>query len=490
MKNKISKLFVIVSFFSLQTPAIGQARTIVLTGSGDIGTEYNSNVDRTTKNQLSEWESYLAPVISLEITGPTDHLDLSFSPTYKYNSRREIDLFTAGLSSSLAKSLSISPRFSVDLSNNFSYSSDPPSEPVRGITLAMQFIRVDSQLQDEIIRLLFSDFTWPGGQFDNSDEGHILIAQGEIQARYDAASPSVQSQVDAIIISNTISRRNTFSDTIGINGQYEYLQDCLFSFGYSFSKLKSDASFQSDSESHNPHIEIHHTFSKALDLTASYNYIKSLYDISDDSQSHNFSINPTYQLNVANIFSGGYSYSQISYNGVQNGSNTDQLTLNFEHKYNENTTINLSATPYLTSSDRGSDERGYNLGFDFTKVIQRGQISLTTDGMIAESQSATDWRYLRTSWTARPSLQYELLESLLSDSYLSYGERLNWSSGVKSKYQDYGAGVTLSYPINKFISGSLGYTYKQLESDSALVDDYTENRIIFSLSATNELWRN
>lgn len=106
MKNKISKLFVIVSFFSLQTPAIGQARTIVLTGSGDIGTEYNSNVDRTTKNQLSEWESYLAPVISLEITGPTDHLDLSFSPTYKYNSRREIDLFTAGLSSSLAKSLS------------------------------------------------------------------------------------------------------------------------------------------------------------------------------------------------------------------------------------------------------------------------------------------------------------------------------------------------------------------------------------------------
>lgn len=118
--------------FSLVNQA--ESRTSILNGSISLRQEYDSNIDRTRDNELSEWTTTFSPEVRLTSEAEKDKLVFSYSPGVVYNHRTDEERFDHYLDFSGNRQLSST--LGASFSETYVRAEDPYSDEESGIVLA------------------------------------------------------------------------------------------------------------------------------------------------------------------------------------------------------------------------------------------------------------------------------------------------------------------------------------------------------------------
>ncbi len=487
MKRFNPKWLLVILGVGMLAPTAAFGRPMIVNGNAEVWSTHNSNIFKRKIDVISETKTFASPSLTLSSPGSDNTFTMSYSPTYSLNHRR--DEYTLDQEANVFFEKNLSPKLKFNFKNDFNSNDNPAPEAVTATTLATQFVQLSSAKQQDVIRVLFDDVNWGPDGFDASSPAHLSFVQSEIQNRYNNASAAEKTQVDNIIVVQTINREFFWTNITSFNAEYEYMKDSKFSFGYEFTKKENDTTSQSESDSHNPHFEIDHKFSQQLGVLAAYDYTSKDYTLSDDSKTHDSSVKMSYQFDFANLLSAEYENVNIKYDGTQSDQDKHTVSLDYDHTFSDVMSLNLSSSPYTIDNDTTNDERGYGLAATLTKKIQQGQLSLEGEWTSAEQQTVSGWNDLREEWSLETGIDYEFTKILTSSASLSYGERQSWAGTTKSDYYDYGADLDVSYQFNQWLEMSMEYEFSRVDSDNTTADDYYNNEVMFKVSASNELWR-
>jgi predicted porin len=486
VKKTFSNLACIVACWLLSAqPATAANSTNTITVFANAGETYESNVYHSNTDEISEWSSFIAPTFIYTSVNNLDNLNISYEPKYLMNHRRDVYTLNNNLDATFSKQ--VSSKFNLIFTNNFSHLSSPGAETTNA-SMAMNFLRIEPQQQTAIVDLLFYDISWPGGEFNPMNPAQVAFVQTELQIRYDAASPEIQSEVDGILRQST-DRYQYWSNTTAFDGFYQYDRKNLISFGYSFRTINSDTDYISQNDSHEPYISLQHTLSPELEVLLSYHFSSTSSEISNDRTSHLTSLRTTYTMDHARILYGEYSNKQVSFDGSQTSQSEHRFDIGYDHKFNQHTAFNISTQPFLIERDSRADERGYILDATITRQLQHGRLSL--DGRINYSELKTtgSWESFREAWVVKTNFDQKFTEKIKAEFFVSYGKTQSWYNQDKNTYSIYTGGIDTSYPLNKWLDLDLEYRYTLLNSDNDLIDESTNNIITLKVVATDDLWR-
>lgn len=460
-------------------------RTVVIRGETDIGSTYQSNVYHTKSDTISEWNSFISPTITYSSQGLRNLLSIEYNPEYSRNHRRDVTTKRHDVDATFLHQFS--RKFNMEFTNNFSY-IDRPGAEMNGYSLAMDFVRLNPEQQVAVVNLLFYDINWPGGEFDPTNPAQVAFVQTEIQIRYDAASPEIQAEVDGIMRQSADDNKY-WNNSTAFNGFFQYDRNNLISFGYTYRKTKNDADYLGNDEFHQPFVSLEHTFSADLDLLLSYNYYNSKREISGDSNSHITLFRLTYDLNHANTIHGEYSNEQVSFDGNQSSQTVHRIDMGYNHRFNPQTTFDISALPFIIDRDETSDERGYSITATLSRALKAGQLSLEARTNYSELDTTGSWESFRETWLVRTDFDHKFSQKIRSNIFATYAQTSSWYAKSKSTYTLYTGGADTTYAINKWLDISLEYRYTFLNSDNTLIDEATNNTVTLKLSTANDLWR-
>ena len=460
-------------------------RAVLISGEGDIGTIYQTNVYHTKSDEISEWNSFISPTLTYSSQGSSNNLIIDYNPTYSYNHRRNVDTLRNNLNIDFIHQVSSKSNFI--FSNNFYHISQPGSE-MNGTSMAMDFVRLSPEQQVAVVNLLFYDIDWPDGEFDPTNPAQVAFVQTELQIRYDAASPEIQAEVDGIMQQSTDD--NTFwGNTASFTGFYQHDRDNLISFGYTYNKLKNDADYLGDDEYHQPFISLQHNLTRALELLFSYTYTDQSRELSGDSTSHDTSLKTTYLFNHGQQVYLEYRNEQRRFDGTQSNQVAHRFDIGYYCRFNPKTTLDLTAKPFRINRYNTSNERGYGLQATLSHNLKNSHVSLEARNNFSELDTTGSWKSFRQAWLVKTNFDHRFNQDLNTDFFLSYGQNESWYNSSKSTYSIYTGGLDTTYSLNKWLDITLEYRYTLLNSDNNLIDDATNNKITLKVSAANDFWR-
>ena len=466
-------------------PATVLGRSTTITASGDIGTSYESNVYHSKSNTISEWNSYISPTFLYSSVDIHNDLLISYNPTYSYNHRRSTHTLTHELDAVFTQQ--VSDKFNFNFTNNFSY-TDAPGAETTNASLAMNFIRINPNQQEAIATLLFYDISWPGGNFDPMNPAQVAFVMSELQIRYAAASPEIQTEVDGILHQST-DKNQFWSNFASFNGFYHYGKDNLVSFGYSYTKRQNNANYLGEEDTHQPFFSIQHTLSKKLKVSLSYDFTNTSRELSDDSTSHVTTLRTTYSFNHAQQAYIEYSNEQMRFAGQQSDQVAHRFDLDYTHHFNPQTTFDIAVAPFQINRNNTGDERGYALSTTLARNMKNSQIILEVRHDTSDLDTTGSWKPFRKTWLARTNVNHHFTQNLTTDLFISYDQTESWNNNAKNKYLTYTGGINTTYPLNKWLDLELEYRYTLLNSNNIQIEDSTNNKVILRLSAANDFWR-
>jgi hypothetical protein len=215
------------------------------------------------------------------------------------------------------------------------------------------------------------------------------------------------------------------------------------------------------------------------------------YDISDDSTNNHPHLQVDYRISPQNLLFWNYDYQQIDF--TEPARDTQELGGKFgwNHGFDQQTSLTTSLGSTFLGRGEAPDEREYTLDLGLTRRIERGTISVNAQGVTAKARTLADtWEKSRQSWELSSDLTYQLKRDLSSTGRVSYGQWDSWGQVFNQiPYAQFQLGAGLHYLFTRWYTLSLDYNYNVFDTDSTILDDYTEHRVSLKLAGAKELWR-
>jgi hypothetical protein len=160
-------------------------------------------------------------------------------------------------------------------------------------------------------------------------------------------------------------------------------------------------------------------------------------------------------------------------------------TVGFDYQLDENTRIDIGVGWYFQNLDEGDDDDGFLLTALADKVwpFRRGLVGLTLlAGTDIDDEGAED-------------LGFNQYYSAIARTEYAFTPRFSSRASVGYRWDDYpdddpsrtdktiSATAGLEYQALRWMALNLDYTFRDLSSDDD-ADEYTENRVIFSITLT------
>lgn len=160
-------------------------------------------------------------------------------------------------------------------------------------------------------------------------------------------------------------------------------------------------------------------------------------------------------------------------------------TLGWSHALTRHTTLNLEAG-YFVQDQKGSDNTGdFVFGAVLNRKMERGSVSISARSGWNEYFLEAEPRGFSTYRTVGGRFEYRLLEELISYAGGSYWESETPDGLVDSVYEG-----TLGLRLDFFRYYGAALEYLHLNRSSNIPEDeYTSNRVMFSISARGPFWR-
>ncbi|WP_319548666.1 hypothetical protein [Desulfogranum marinum] len=468
------KILPIIGIALLVSPAM--ARETVVNGKLGVGLDFwertydkedslasegtLTDADEGDKQQYGIW-----PEVSIISEGIKDSYSLRYAPVFKYDdvtSDNEVDHYL-----DLSGERFISRHWSVMLDNNFQQTDDPSSST--GDTESQEV-----STSEELTR----------------DQGRQRYWINDLRLQTDY----------------------TFGEENSVGG------------GYGFKVLRNDSDDSSyrEYDRHNIFATFAYRYSQAIRSSILLDYVKGLYDdtidaetekpVSEDLDEYRATLRFDYLHGPADSFPFVYNFVGVKYdNELQRDSYAHELTVGWEQDFDSRTHLTIGGGPTYVNGEGVKGEWDYNVYLDFTRDFAHSSFNLFMEKKYDTSNfsgSSTDAGF-KDTYKAKALYNHQLTQGLSGDVFAIYrwesnldpqGDTLTEAVASANATSEesigditydkniYEIGVGLNYDFLRYYNAKLRYSYYM--SDGELdSDQYNDHRILFTLSASADLWR-
>ena len=423
----------VVGVVSLCWTSSAWGRQGILTGSFSVLQEYDSNINLTDDGEEEAWYTVFSPSLIFTSLAQQDRLSLAYAPALRIdqsNDETEVD-----------------HHLTVEGDKQFSS-------------------RWSGEFKESYIRS--NDYTYYVSEF-------------------------VQQEGEGISLSDRRRRREYWTNGFSVASEYEYAQESVLGLGYGNQILENDAPEVDDYVKHHPYLVVSHRLNQFWTAGASYDYIYGDFDnevaATEDLSEHLLGLNASYQATLHDLVFASYQYADLDYDGNRSDYQLHRADLGWQRALGPHDSIAASLGGSYADREDNDSETGFNYSLDYIKEIKRGAFRIGGKGGMDELQFDADVDDgLSRFWSVEGTLDYQLLEQLSSQVYASVREDDFFEATPDFKEQSYVLGSKLSYALWRWYALSLGYSYRQLDSDLQ-GGDYQDHRAYVELSVGKELAR-
>jgi hypothetical protein len=367
---------------------------------------------------------------------------------------------------------------------------------------------------------------WSVSVADNyvrSDDSQAATTGQTNAAGTSVAGGQYNSADRANALSRDLNGQRYWTNTATVRTNYALARDSSVGGGYSYTVLRNEESVAGD-EDYDKHAfftDFSHGFTANWRSSLGLNYTRGLYDEGSptlagssartpDLDEYGATFGVDYIRSVNDFFPLKYSYGETQYgDDTRPGNQSHQWSAGWDHAFDSRTRLALGAGPSYAKTDGLDGTWGYNAYLTFNKTYEHAAYALSFSKLY-ETQNFTGTTGdsgLTDTYNAEATFSYQYTEALSFDLFGRYtwqsnlepqGEYLtsasdgvvtaNSTGDVSYDTDTYEAGIGCSYTFARWYKASLRYSY--YVSDGDLVgDQYTDHQVLFTLSATKELWR-
>ncbi len=447
------------------------ARETIVNGSVGVGYDYwertydgeGNNGDTGDKRDYG-----ISPEISITSKGVKDTVFFRYAPVFKYDDidyETDVDHYLA-----LSGQRFITRNWSVSIADNLRNSDDPYFSAERFS---------ESTLEEE------TEPTLTDEQASTSLTGDEL-SKDEGRSRY-------------------------WTNALSVSTSYIFSEYGSLGGGYTYSILRNDDDFDpyDEYDKHSFYANLGYRYSQSWDTGLGLNYTRGLYDEDDPDQrdldQYGVTASVDYIHSATDSVPFVYGFSATKYDQEERqDSYAHNFSLGWEHAIDSRTRFAVGGGPSYADADRVEGEWDYNVYFNFTRDYEHASLSLLFDKIYdTQNFTGTNDSGLKDTYNARVTFDYQHTQNLSFDLYCGYRLESNYtprdeyllgssegdSIGDVTYDKDiYDISAGLSYNFLRYYTAGLRYTYYVSDGDLNS-DQYTDHRVMITLSAGKDLWR-
>ncbi len=444
--NNIAYLALLCSLFlSLYVlrPLSAEAAQQVLRSGVTLGHEYDSNIDRHSAEEQSEWTSSITPRLTYKRAELTNNFLIDYAPSvvYSYHTDNErIDQYLQARYDS-----SLTQKWLVYMQDTFVLDEDPYSDPVADET--------NSQINDK-------------------DE--------------------------TIQVSDRRGRNRYWTNNFSTGSRLEYARQSFAKLGYQYQVFDNKEAAFADFVRHSPSMSILHRLNHQWDSQFDYRFIKGDFDEGEDLASnthhqsrdlktHASDLYLYYKLKPLTTVFGRYGYSQTKYDERPNDYYYHLISAGLNHQISPTLNLGLEGGMSLLQMDNLSDHDAVQLRIALIKAWERNSWSLSADSGLDEQQfSGTDDQGLSRFWAVRTTYHHNFIKDLTGLVSLSYRDDTYLERIPESDEQRVQGDAMLTYSFAQWYQIALRYSYINQNADLEF-NQYNDHRVLLEFSVIKDL---
>ena len=506
MINMKKTILPIIGIALIVSPAM--ARETVVNGKVGVGIDFwertydnedlevseggQTDPDKGDKQQYGIW-----PEVTVTSQGIKDSYSFRYAPVFKYDdktSENEVDHYL-----DLYGEQFITRNWTVSLDNRYQQTDDPS---LQSNNVALDTTTVAGTGQTETSQTETS-------QTEQSSTSGNTESQG--------ISPDEE-------LSRDQGRQRYWVNNLRLETNYAFGEESGVGGGYGFKVLRNDSddSNYREYDRHNVFANFDYRYSQAIRSSVLLNYVKGLYDdaidpiteesVSGDLDEYRATLRFDYLHGPVDFFPFVYNFVGVKYdNEIQRDSYAHEFTVGWKQDFDSRTHLTFGGGPTYVNGEGVKGEWDYNVYLDFIRDFAHSSFNLfmekkydtqnfsgsNTDAGFKDTYNArADYThqftqgfsgniFARYRWESNLDPQGDAFTTASGDSEVTGEESIGDISYDKNIYE---VGAGLTYDFLRYYNARLRYSY--YVSDGELDrDQYNDHRILFTLSASTDLWR-
>lgn len=437
MKPQVLPAIVVILFLIIAPCAYGAQLnfTPVLT----VSEEYNDNIFRSPDDEEDDFITRTTFGGTLGLLGRTSGAELTYLPSYEwYNDFSEFDGWTHDLAARLWHEFTANTR--LELTNGF--------------------IRTRGSIEDRDFAAATTD------------------------------DPLVPPEVEADRLRQGLDEYYTNSTTLRLDHQFGAEDRFYTAFNYSLLRDVDDGDGTDENDIWSPSIGFTYWFTNFWGIQTDLIYEYQDEKEGEDSEEWYGRLRLSHRLTRHLAAYGQYEHTILDFDDSDdNDYEVYEPTAGLNYQLDQNTRIDIGAGWYYQDFDTGDSNDGFVLNALADKIwpFRRGLVGLTLiSGTDIDDAGVED-------------LGFQRYASLAARANYAFTPRFNGNIRVGYRWDNYPdqdpertdntvfAAAGLQYQALRWVLLNLDYTFRNLSTDDAYEDDeYTENRVIFSITLTSE----
>lgn len=431
-------MLLVVPFLLLTAYAAYAQNTL----SGGITLEqgYDSNIDRVSDNEESEWTSTVYPSLEYTRLSRRSNLWVRYRPGIVYSDYTDdvrVDHFASG-----EYTLQATRNLELSVSDRFVRTENPYHDPDR----------------------------------DRDQE--------------------LDRQVEDVDLSDRRGRRKYWTNSFFARGAYTYGEERILTLGYANHILEnSDDDIYSDYMRHVPFVTLNHRINHQWETRLEHKYTRGEFDEPDRlTESEDLTSNQTdayvfYRLTPFTRILGHIGYWRTDYDEEIYDYEVYTGATGVEHRYSPTMDLELEVGLSYVERDNFSNEDAFFLRGAMEKRWQRAAWYLEGEsGMDARDFSGVDDLGLTRYWEVVTGATKTLMRNVEAGVEVSYRDDTYLDSEFRDDEQRYQASVGLTWAFAQWYEFYCRYRFVSQESDIE-TDDYDDHSIVAGISAGKDFFR-
>ena len=281
--------------------------------------------------------------------------------------------------------------------------------------------------------------------------------------------------------------RNTYERNIGsASFVYQFGPEDTLTFGYRHNLLENEDVTLDDGRIQTPFGNITYWFDIKNGLKVDYELTDASFSRDDgtiaydDYVGHGAGIRYIYRFTQTTNASIGYNITTRDFDGLTEDYDIHEGSIGFEHALSSDMSLSLEGGYFTQKNERSDDEAGYSYNASLAKRLQRGSFSIGARGGWDEAYLEAERRGFTRYWSADSRIEYRFTQAL--NGYAGGSYRRDEDS-FDREWKTSRANCGLRLMFMRWFSLSLSYLYAQRDDDID-VEDYTDNRVMLTLTAS------
>ncbi|MCK4487022.1 MAG: outer membrane beta-barrel protein [Desulfobacterales bacterium] len=292
-------------------------------------------------------------------------------------------------------------------------------------------------------------------------------------------------EISEYVTSERRSRERYYRNTAGGRINYHFGEGDFFYAGFHHILLENDDPSLEDSQQYRPMAGFTYWFDIRNGVSLDYSYTRGEFDVSEDFDQHRSTATYTHRFSPRTQTNLSYSYDSFDYEGIKEDYVVHSSSLGLSHQLTEQVSGSISGGYYVQDREHSDDTSGFtgDASLDGTFRFEKGALTLNSSTgyrqQYFEAENLGFSKYRRASAT----LTYRPLEKLTTSLSGSYWRDDYQETAPERKDNTWQSSAGLSYRLFRWLSGSLSYQYRQMDS-SIGANDYIDNRVTLTLTAS------